>query len=118
MLSNADMIDYLVDSGFAIELKRMLTAENDYADVEALEKLDRHSNRLRGMTVKHLEFAAEFGNVSGPIEKGKHVLSPFPEFFSLEISWLPRDGWRAIGQALRKIKEVVDAAELSAGSAL
>lgn len=77
MLSNADMIDYLVDNGFALELKRMLTAENEYADVEALEKLDRHYNRLRGMTVQHLEFV----NVSGSIEMGKHVLSPFPEFF-------------------------------------
>ena len=84
MLSNADMIDYLVDNGFALELKRMLTAENEYADVEALEKLDRHSNRLRGMTILHLEFVAEFGNISGPVEKGKHVLSPFPEFF---LAW-------------------------------
>jgi hypothetical protein len=78
------MIDYLVDNGFALDIMRMLTAENEYADVEALEKLDRHSNRLRGMTVKHLEFVAEFGNVSGPVEKGKHVLSPFPEFF---LAW-------------------------------
>lgn len=84
MLSNAEMIDYLVDNGFALDIMRMLTAENEYADVDALEKLDRHSNRLRGMTVKHLEFVGEFGNVSGPIEKGKHVFSPFPEFF---LAW-------------------------------
>jgi hypothetical protein len=81
----------------------MLTAQNQSADVDALEKVDRHSNRLRGITIQRLEFVAEFSYISGPIEKGKHVLCSFHEFF---LAWKLAGFTGMSGTLLAKLYEI------------
>jgi len=70
------MIEALIKNGFAMELAKMLLGEGDYADFEALASLDKHSYRLKGMAARHLEFVAEFGDISESVWKGKLLLSP------------------------------------------
>jgi hypothetical protein len=81
-------IDWLVDHGFASDVLKMLLGENEYADLEAFESLDKYSHRLRGMTIRHLEFLIDHGSRTDPMEMDGKILSPFPEYF---------EAWKLVG---------------------
>jgi hypothetical protein len=81
LTSDERMIEALIRNGFAMELANMLLGEGEYADFEALASLDKHSYRLKGMAARHLEFVAEFGDISESVWKGKLLLSPYPEYY-------------------------------------
>ncbi|MHC1548802.1 hypothetical protein [Phyllobacterium sp. K27] len=81
MLQAGFDIDWLVEHGFASDILKMLQGENEYADLDAFESLDRHSHHLRLMTVQHLEFIIDHGDQKEPVKVGRKIISPHPEYF-------------------------------------
>ncbi|MGO4114855.1 hypothetical protein ACC786_17320 [Rhizobium ruizarguesonis] len=81
MMKEGFDIDWLVDRGFAADIVKMLVGENEFADLDAFESLDRHSRRLRGMALQHLQFFIEYGDRKDPVEVDGKILSPYPEYF-------------------------------------
>jgi len=82
MLALEEKIDWLVSHGSAIDLLKMLLGENDYADLDAFERMDIHSSRLRSMAIKHLEFMIEHGNMTDALTVNGRIVSPYPEYFA------------------------------------
>ncbi|NTG75559.1 hypothetical protein G6M02_19715 [Agrobacterium rhizogenes] len=82
MLHYAENIDWLVDSGFAIDLLNILIGQNEYADLDAFEKLDIYSRQLRRMAIQHLEFIIDHGNSTETVTVNGQVLSAYPEYFA------------------------------------
>lgn len=75
-------VDWLVDHGFAPDVLEMLVGENEYADHDAFESLDKYSHRLRGMAIRHLEFLIDHGKGTEPVEVDGKILSPYPDYFA------------------------------------
>lgn len=81
-MGSTENIDWLVEHGFTLDLLNMLMGQNDFADLDAFEKLDIHSRILRSMTIRHLEFLIEYGDITHSVTAGDKILSPYPEYFS------------------------------------
>ncbi|MGR9372444.1 hypothetical protein [Rhizobium leguminosarum] len=77
-----EKIAWLIDHGFATDLLHMLIGENDYADLDAFERLDIHSRILRGMAIQHLQFIIEHGDRTDAVTVNNRIVSPHPEYFS------------------------------------
>ncbi|MBB3644209.1 hypothetical protein FHX14_000368 [Rhizobium sp. BK619] len=73
-------VDWLVDHGFAADIVKMLIGENEFADLNAFEGLDRYSHRLRGMALQHLQFIIDYGNRKDPVEVDGKIISPYPKY--------------------------------------
>ncbi|NTI78412.1 hypothetical protein [Rhizobium rhizogenes] len=82
MSQYGENIDWLVDSGFAGDLLNILIGQNEYADLNAFEKLDIYSRQLRRMAIRHLEFIIEHRNKTDTVTVNGQILSPYPEYFA------------------------------------
>ncbi len=81
MMQEGFDVDWLVKHGYAADLLAMLIGENEYADQEAFETMDRHSSRLRSAAIRHLEFIMSYGNRTHPMHVDGKIISPCPEYF-------------------------------------
>jgi len=82
-LSLEDQLDWLTKNGFAGDLQRIILGESEFSDMRDYENLDRHSLRLRRMTLEYLSFVDKFGidQVGEVIRHGTHTYSAHPEYF-------------------------------------
>jgi len=83
-MSEITLIDEAIALGLTAELLAMLEGSSKYSDVSLFDRLDKHSKRLRDMTILHLKFVVEFKrglNSEETVKVGKIVHSSFPQYF-------------------------------------
>ncbi|SCB39858.1 hypothetical protein [Rhizobium hainanense] len=83
-MSEGLLVDEAMSLGLQAELLGMLDGSSQYFDARFFEDLDRHSRRLRSMTLLHLQFAVTFnytGSETRHITVGKIIHSSYPDYF-------------------------------------